>query len=61
MTEEQLEFVKKLDQAIMPDGSVYKAEKKSAISKTDSTEKRRATASGLAASLARIKDSDGED
>ena len=57
--DDQLGLIKKLDGAIMPDGSTYVPKDKPRKGTGDGTvrasEKRRATASGLAASLARIK------
>jgi hypothetical protein len=60
-TDEQLTFAKKLDEAILPDGSVYVARKQGGAAEPSSTEKRRATASGLAAALSRMKRQDTDE
>jgi hypothetical protein len=55
VTEEQLKLVKKLEAAIMPDGKTYTPPAGAKGSPAGKGEKRKATASGLAASLSRIK------
>jgi uncharacterized protein YjbI with pentapeptide repeats len=55
ISQDQLDLVKNLQGATMPDGKKYKAPATRKKSQQDTPEKERATASGLAAALARIQ------
>ena len=55
VSEEQLDLARKLEKAIMPDGTAYEPSSDSRKSDAGKGEKRKATATGLAAALSRIK------
>ncbi len=55
VTSEQLELVKKLEKATMPDGKTYVPPAETKPTGSSKGEKRKATATGLAAVLSRMK------